>query len=142
VLVQQLVPADCAVVAFSGNPVTGSRDEILIEANWGLGESIASGIASPDTFTFAKRGLRLRSKSIGAKGTMTVPVPGGTREVETPKELRTRAVLDGTQVREVAELVLSLESWMGQPVDVECAYAGGLLYVLQCRAATGSLASG
>ena len=48
VLVQQLVPSDCAAVAFSGNPVTGARDEVVIEANWGLGESIVSGLAAAD----------------------------------------------------------------------------------------------
>jgi phosphoenolpyruvate synthase/pyruvate phosphate dikinase len=136
VLVQQLVPADCAIVAFSGNPVTGSREELVIEANWGLGESIVSGAASPDTYILAKAGLTLRDRSIGDKRRMTVPVAGGTQDVETPRELRGRATLDGAQLAEVARLVLGLEAWMGRPVDVEAAYAGGRLYLLQCRAAT------
>lgn len=49
VLVQQLVPADTSAVVFSANPVTGNRDEVMINASWGLGESIVGGTVTPDT---------------------------------------------------------------------------------------------
>jgi pyruvate,water dikinase len=67
---------------------------------------------------------------------MTVPVRGGTREVETPRFLRTRPVLDEEQTVEMARLALALEIEMGRPVDVECAYEDGRLYLLQCRPVT------
>ena len=67
---------------------------------------------------------------------MTVSVPGGTREVDVPKFLRVRAVLDETQIREMARLGLSLEAHEQWPVDVECAYHEGSLYLLQCRPIT------
>ena len=54
VLVQELVPADVSAVAFSMNPLSGSRDEIMINSNWGLGESIVGGMATPDTYVVAK----------------------------------------------------------------------------------------
>ena len=57
VLVQQLVPSDVSAVVFSANPITGSRDEIMINANWGLGESIVGGMATPDMFVVQKHGL-------------------------------------------------------------------------------------
>ena len=50
VLVQQLVASDVSAVVFSANPVTGSRHEIMINASWGLGESIVGGTVTPDTF--------------------------------------------------------------------------------------------
>ena len=52
VLVQQLVPAEISGVVFSANPVSGNRDEVMINATWGLGESLVSGKVTPDTYRF------------------------------------------------------------------------------------------
>jgi pyruvate,water dikinase len=68
---------------------------------------------------------------------MTVRVSGGTREVEVPRVLRLRQVLDDAQVTEIAQLAIALEAHMGWPVDVECAIQQGSLYLLQCRPITG-----
>ena len=136
VLVQQLVAADVSAVVFSANPVSGSREEVVIEAGWGLGESIVGGTVTPDTYVVRKEDLAVVSRSIAEKRRMTVPVPGGTREVETPRFLRTRPVLDEEQAVEMARLALALEIEMGRPVDVECAYEDGRRYLLQCRPVT------
>ena len=136
VLVQQLVSADVSAIAFSANPVTGDRDEVLINASWGLGESIVGGTVTPDTFVVRKSVLAVASQSIAEKGRMTVSVPGGTREVHVPRFLQNEASLSEEQLIEVAQLALSLEATMGYPVDIECAYAGGELYLLQCRPVT------
>jgi phosphoenolpyruvate synthase/pyruvate phosphate dikinase len=136
VLVQQLIVADVSIVAFSMNPVTLNRAEVLIDASWGLGESLVSGTVTPDTFVVRKSDLEVTSQTIADKGCMTVPVPGGTREVDVPRFLRGEACLNKEQFIEVAQLVLSLEATMGYPVDVECAYASGKLYLLQCRPIT------
>jgi len=136
VLVQQLIVSDVSIVAFSMNPVTLNRDEVMINASWGLGESIVSGTVTPDTFIVRKSDLEVTSQTIADKGHMTVAVPGGTREVEVPRFLRSEACLSDEQLIEVAQLALSLEATMRYPVDVECAYAGGKLYLLQCRPIT------
>ncbi len=136
VLVQQLVAADVSAVVFSANPVTGCRDEVVINASWGLGESIVGGSVSPDTYRVRKSDLTLLTRQIGDKRRMTVPVPGGTREVEVPRLLAREPVLTGEQCAEVAALAQSLEQTMGWPVDVECAYRAGTLYLLQCRPIT------
>ena len=136
VLVQQLVAADVSAVAFSANPVTGNRDEVLINASWGLGESIVGGTVTPDTFVVRKSDLAVTGHSIADKGRMTVSEPGGTREVSVPRFLRGEASLAEEQLIEVAQLALSLEATMGYPVDIECAYASGHLYLLQCRPIT------
>ena len=136
VLVQQLVAADVSAVAFSANPVTGDRDEVLINASWGLGESIVGGTVTPDTFVVRKSDLAVTGQRIAEKEHMTVSVPGGTREVNVPRFLRNEASLAKEQTIEIAQLVLSLEATMDYPVDIECAYAGGELYLLQCRPIT------
>jgi pyruvate,water dikinase len=136
VLVQQLVASDVSAVVFSSNPVTGSRDEVMINASWGLGESIVGGTVTPDTFLVRKSDLAVLDRAIAHKQRMTVSVPGGTREVDMPRFLRSAASLNDAQVIEMAELALTLEATMQRPVDVECAYANGMLYLLQCRPIT------
>jgi pyruvate,water dikinase len=135
-LVQQLVASDVSAVVFSANPISGNRDEIMINASFGLGESIVGGTVTPDTFVARKSDLSVTSQAIAEKGRMTVSVPGGTREVDVPRFLRNEASLTNEQVAEMARLVLSLEQTLGYAVDVECAYAGGQLYLLQCRPIT------
>jgi pyruvate,water dikinase len=136
VLVQQLIASDVSIVAFSMNPVTLNHAEVMINASWGLGESLVSGTVTPDAFVVHKSDLEVTSQHIADKGRMTVAVPGGTREVDVPRFLRGEASLSKEQLIEVAQLALSLEATMGYPVDVECAYAGGKLYLLQCRPIT------
>ena len=89
--------------------MTRDRSEILINASWGLGESIVGGTVTPDTFVVRKRDLAIESRHVAEKERMTVTVPGGTREVEVPRFLRAQAVLDAAQLREMANLGLSLE---------------------------------
>jgi pyruvate,water dikinase len=136
VLVQQLVAADVAAVVFSANPITGNRDEIVINASWGLGESIVGGTVTPDTFIVRKPDLVIVQRIIADKQCMTVSVPGGTHEVEVPRFLRNTSSLSDEQAIEMAKLAMTLEVTMEHPVDVECAYAGGNLYLLQCRPIT------
>ncbi|MDX1417579.1 MAG: PEP/pyruvate-binding domain-containing protein [Candidatus Promineifilaceae bacterium] len=136
VLVQQLVAADVSAVVFSANPVSGNRNEVVINASWGLGESIVGGTVTPDTFIVNKLDRAITRRMIADKQRMTVSVEGGTNEVDAPRFLRTIPSLNDEQVVEIAELAHNLEKTMGYPVDVECAYAGGKLYLLQCRPVT------
>jgi phosphoenolpyruvate synthase/pyruvate phosphate dikinase len=136
VLIQQLVAADVAAVVFSANPLTGARDEVVINASWGLGESIVGGTVTPDTYVARKAGGALLSHTLAEKRRMTVAVAGGTREVDVPRLLQCQPTLSDMQVAEMAALAESLEERMGWPVDLECAYAGGRLYLLQCRPIT------
>ena len=136
VLVQQLVASDVSAVVFSANPITGSRDEMLINASWGLGESIVGGTVTPDTFIVRKSDLAVMERVIADKQRMTVSAPRGTREVDVPRFLRKEAALNDEQVVEMAKLARTLEVTMEHPVDVEGAYARGELYVLQCRPIT------
>lgn len=136
VLVQQLVPADVSAVVFSANPVTGERGEVLINAGWGLGESIVGGTVTPDTFVVRKADMTVVSRDLSDKQRMTVLASGGVEEVAVPRFLRQRPSLDEEQVIEMARLALDLEQHMGWPVDLECAYREEELYLLQCRPIT------
>jgi phosphoenolpyruvate synthase/pyruvate phosphate dikinase len=136
VLVQQLVISDVSAVVFSINPVSGNRDEIVVTASWGLGESLVSATTTPDMWLVRKEDLAIVSESIGAKERMTVAVPGGTRDVPVPRLMRSRLCLTPDRVVELARLAASLEVRLGRPVDIETAYCEDRLYLLQCRPVT------
>lgn len=133
VLVQQLVAADVAFVAFSAHPVTGERDEVVINANWGLGESIVNGSVVPDTHIVRKSNLTTTSQTIAEKERMTILREAGVEEVRVPRILRRQPTLSPDKVREIAAMAIRLESEMQFPVDIEGAYVGDSLYLLQCR---------
>jgi len=136
VLVQELVPSEVSAVAFSANPITGDRGEIMINASWGLGESIVGGMTTPDTFIVERDSLRVLARHVARKTRMTVMTPDGTTERDVPKDLQTRPSLADDQIQEIAHLAVSLERASGRPVDVECAIARSTLYLLQCRPIT------
>lgn len=136
VLVQQLVASDVSSVVFSANPLTGSRDEVMINASWGLGESIVGGTVTPDTFIVQKADLTITSAQIAEKERMTVIVPDGTEEVIVPRMMSREPSLQEDQVVEMARLAIKLEAATGAPVDVECSFAAQRLYLLQCRPIT------
>ena len=133
VLVQALVAADSSFVAFSADPISGERARVVINANWGLGESVVSGLATPDAYAVDKASGARLAQTIGAKECMTIAGEDGTRTVTTPRFLRARAALNESQVAAVTQLAMQLENEMGWPVDIEGAFQGETLYLLQCR---------
>lgn len=136
VLVQLLVASHVSAVIFSANPVNGSRDEIMINASWGLGESIVGGSVTPDTFVVGKRALDVMSRDVARKGRMTVLGDNGTVEVDVPLDIQESSCLGDDHLRAMAELAIALEQASGHPVDIECAIANGELFLLQCRPIT------
>lgn len=136
VLVQALVDADTAAVVFSVNPTHGAADELVINANWGLGESVVGGLATPDTWILRRPDLTPLRRHLGDKQRMTVRTAEGTHEVAVPRTMRARPCLSDLQVHALAELAVRLEATMGWPVDIECAHADGQLHLLQCRPVT------
>lgn len=136
VVVMQTVASHVSGVAFSLNPVTGATDEVLINASWGLGESIVSGFVTPDNYIVAKDGT-VRAKDIYEKQVRVVPVAGGTEKQDTPAELANVSSLTDDQVRQVAETTIAVERHYGCPMDIEFAYdAAGRFYLLQARPVT------
>jgi len=136
VLVQKLVAADVSAVVFSANPGSGARNEILINSNWGLGESVVAGEATPDSFVVDKRDFSIIRRTIAEKSHMSIARGDGTASVAVPRSMRRRACLDDTRIRELARLAVDLENRLGFPVDIETAYGGSSLYLLQCRPIT------
>jgi rifampicin phosphotransferase len=135
VVVQQLVLAEAAGVLFTVNPVGGAR-EVVISANWGLGESVVAGDVTPDIAVVDRASGTLVSYQVGTKETMTAANSSATRATDTPSDLRSAPVLSPARAVELAQAGLAIEKLYGEPVDVEWALAGGELSVVQARPVT------
>jgi pyruvate,water dikinase len=136
VVVQQLVPAQAAGVLFTVNPLTGARDELMINAAWGLGEAIVSGEVTPDTIVVNKQTGAIASSEIARKDVMTVRFELGTREEPVPAGKRKRASLQPAQAVELARLGVQIEQLYGQAMDIEWAMCDGRIFIVQARPVT------
>ena len=136
VVVQELVPADAAGILFTANPLTGARDQVMINAAWGLGEAIVGGQVTPDTIVVDKASGAIIKQEISEKDVMTVRTPEGTQEVPVPVDKRAAAVLTAGQAAELARIGVQIEDLYGQPMDIEWALYDGRVFVLQARPIT------
>lgn len=135
VVVQRLIDADCAGVLFTRNPTTGARER-LIEAAWGLGETVVSGAVVPDSYRLDTEG-RILDQSIGVKDIeLRLQAGGGTTEVTVDEARANAPVLSGAALRQLHDLTLRCEEVFGTDLDIEWAFEGPRLYLLQCRAIT------
>ena len=136
VVIQEMVDADAAGVMFTANPATGNRDEIVIGAAWGLGESVVGGLVSTDDLVVDCGTLKVLSSSIASKDTMTVNAGTRTGQIPVPEDQRHQAVLDTGEAQRLASLGLRIARHFGVPQDIEWARSGGVFRILQARPVT------
>jgi pyruvate,water dikinase len=140
VVVQQMVPSEVSGVAFTANPVTGERGQVVIESSFGMGAAIVDGRVTPDRYVIAgDDGLALRERRIAQKRFM-VPTrlesEGAERLVAVPHERQRSETLTLDQARTVARWAMRCEERFGAPQDIEWALAGGRFHLLQSRPIT------
>ena len=145
VVVQRMVPSEVSGVLFTGNPSNAATDEMVINASWGLGEAIVSGQATPDEFVLRARDLHIVQRRLGDKAIRIDNDPdarSGTTTTEVPLVDQQRYCLTDAQVAELGALGRRVTDHCdGFPQDIEFAFAGGELYLLQSRPITGVLFS-
>ncbi len=143
VVVQAMVPAASAGVAFSADPATGSPDVIVVEGAPGQGEVVVGGIVEPDTYTLSRSPLEIRDVRVGVKTQKIIAGAGGDQTVTLSAEEGSARVLTDEQVLAVAHLVLDAEDHFGCPQDLEWCYeSDGVVHVVQTRPITTLPASG
>ena len=135
-LVQRMVHSEVAGVMFTANPITNARGEIVIEANWGLGETVVSGKYANDFYAIDKSNRNINDKRITRK-TAAVAFDEqrgyGRKEIEIPPEKMHAPTLTESQLNELAEVGARIEEAFGFPQDIEWAYEKGELFILQTR---------
>lgn len=136
VLVQELVPATAAGVLFTMHPVTDRVDQVVVNANFGLGESVVSGRAEPDTFILDKSTGKIVESKLGAKRIVSQQTAAGVVEVPTDNERRNVFSLSEDQLRELSGVARRLEATYDMPMDAEWAFERNTLHMLQARPVT------
>lgn len=135
VVIMAQIASETAGVGFSINPITNCYDEIVINSNFGLGESVVSGDAVPDTFVVDKVKNEIINKKLGYK-TVSIELDekGGTKHVENDSSKK--VTLSDEQILELASIIKKVESYYGMPMDTEWGLNKGVFYMLQARPIT------
>ena len=138
VVVQLMVPAESAGVAFTVNAVTGNRNEMMVSSSYGLGESVVSGAVTPDHITLSREDFDVIEQVIGAKEDMIVQTGNkGTEVQKVTAANRSKLSISEADLAELARLARSVESHFdGVPQDIEWAVAEGKIWLLQSRPIT------
>jgi pyruvate,water dikinase len=140
VVVQTMVSSEVSGVLFTGNPMTAATDEMVINASWGLGEAIVSGLTQPDEYVLTWRTLKIKDRALGGKSIQIVRSPSGqgTVEQEVAPDDRARHCLSDDQAAALGRLGRQVtEYYAGIPQDIEWALVGDDVYLLQARPITG-----
>lgn len=136
-VVQRMVQSDVAGILFTADPVSGNRNIASIDASFGLGEALVSGLVSADLYQVDKKPYQITKRQIASKQIAIQPLDaGGTEQIELPEDERTRAALMDAQIIELARLGSQIEAHFGKPQDIEWALADSIFYIIQSRPIT------
>ncbi len=135
VVVQEMVQSDSSGVLFTANPLSGRRTETVIDATFGLGEALVSGHVEPDHFVVESNSRKIVQKELGSKSTTTIGQATGGVTTEATEPRRQQAITD-SQIIQLTELGGNVAGYYGEPQDIEWAFAGGKLFLLQSRPIT------
>ena len=138
VVIQKMIESEISGVAFTVHPVTKDKNQMIIEAGWGLGEAIVSGSITPDSYVVDKNDYSIidiniseQKKMIKRKGP-----GGGITTVNVQKDKQEVQILTGKQIIELSELCNKIEKHYKSPQDIEWAYEKGKFYIVQSRPIT------
>ncbi|KAL4221920.1 hypothetical protein ACF0H5_017972 [Mactra antiquata] len=140
VVIQEMVPSYISGVLFTHDPVSGNPNKIVIDASFGLGESVVSGKTTPDSI-FVQRyfddTLEILGRNIGSKSTEVIMCEnGGTKEVDIKTGASSKVCLSDKQVLQLCNIAIKVENYFGSGRDIEWAIQNDEIYLLQARPIT------
>ena len=137
VVVQKMVQSEVSGIAFSVHPVTEDRNQLIIEAGFGLGEAIVSGQVTPDSYVVEKEPRTIIDKNVSTQTRgLFRAANGGNEWHDIPEPKASSQVLSDDQILELSELILKIEQHYGFPCDIEWAFEKGKFYITQSRPIT------
>lgn len=140
IVVQTMVESEVSGVLFTGNPINTATDELMINASWGLGEAVVSGMVTPDEYIVSHRNLKVLQKTLGTKKVEIVRDPSkgsGTLHRDVEEARAAQFTFTDEQAGELAEIGRRIQAYYeGMPQDIEWGYAKGQFYMLQSRPVT------
>lgn len=135
VVVQEMIFPDVSGIMFTADPISGNRTVTSIDASFGLGEALVSGLVSADLYQV--RGGQIIQKKISTKNLAIYSIPGGgTRTTELAADQQQAQALPDERIVELAELGKKIERYYGTEQDIEWCFANGTFYIVQSRPVT------
>ena len=136
IIIQQMVDADVSGVAFGIHPVTGDRQTQLISSLYGLGEGLVSGELNADHFEIKEGSIQAHITEKKAALQFDYIAKQGINHVNVSPNQQNRPSLDDNQIYQLGKILSQLQNHLGKPQDIEFAFTGGKLYLLQTRPIT------
>lgn len=137
VVVQKMIGSEISGITFTVHPVTKDKNQMIIEAAWGLGEAIVGGIVTPDDYIINKSKIEIEDISVNSQEKMIVRKKnGGVEESEVPQQTRDRQKLSKDEILALAKICLNIENHYNKPQDIEWALEAGKFYIVQSRPIT------
>jgi len=137
VIVQEMVQSKVSGIMFTADPVSQNRNRISIDASFGLGEALVSGIVSADNYLVNSETMKIVSKDLGSKKiAIESDGNGGTITIDHDDEKQNVCALSDKMILAVAELGKDIEEYYESPQDIEWCAIDGTLYVVQSRPIT------
>lgn len=137
VVVQEMIESNVSGICFTVHPVTQDKNQMIIEAGFGLGEAIVSGSVTPDSYVIDKRDLSLIDINIAEQSKKIVRcLKKGVKWTPIKKSEQDKQKLSGKEITELAKICMNIEKHYKKPEDIEWALKDGKFYITQSRPIT------
>lgn len=136
VVVQKMAQSEVSGICFTVHPVTKDKNQMVIEAGWGLGEAIVGGKITPDTYIISKKDWTILDINISQQKMMIIKSSSGVKETKVPKGKQSEQKLSGKQIIQLAKSCQKIEQHYGKPQDIEFAVEKSKIYITQSRPIT------
>jgi len=135
VVVQKMVMSEASGIMFTADPMTSDRKTLTIDAGFGLGEALVSGLVNPDIYKIVDG--KVTKKNIGTKAMEIIAGQnGGTHVVRVERDRQEKQVLEDEQILRLAEMGKKIEAYFGSPQDIEWCFVRNEFYIVQSRSIT------
>lgn len=136
VVVQQMIQSEVSGITFTVHPVTKDKDQMVIEAGYGLGEAIVGGMITPDNYIISKKDDVILEKNIAEQSMMITRGFKDTEEKEVPIGMQNQQKLNDSKILELSKICKHIEEHYKKPQDIEWAMEKGKIYITQSRPIT------
>ena len=136
VVIQKMIQSEVAGICFTVHPITKDKNQMIIEAGYGLGEAIVGGMITPDAYVIEKNSLTILDINISEQKKMIKWAKNKNQNVTVSKEKQSKQKLKNSEIIKLSKIVRNIEKHYKSPQDIEWAFAKGNLYITQSRPIT------
>lgn len=138
VVIQAMIQSEISGITFTVHPVTQDKNQMIIEAGYGLGEAIVAGQITPDSYVVDKRDMSIIDINISRQDKKLVQksVTGDNKWIKVSKATKEQQKLTGKLIIDLSKICVGIEKHYKTPQDIEWAYAKGKFYITQSRPIT------